>query len=94
MILEKAYAKLNGSFPKIEGGYVSEALQALTNGVPSIFEFSEDSTKKLIQSGDFWTKMVSWGQKEYLMGAGSKSGSDKDVSPMGIVQGHAYSVLD
>jgi Calpain family cysteine protease len=28
------------------------------------------------------------------MGAGSPAGSDTDVSPMGIVQGHAYSLLD
>lgn len=28
------------------------------------------------------------------MGAGSPSGSDTDVSPLGIVQGHAYSILD
>ena len=28
------------------------------------------------------------------MGAGSPPGSDSDVSPLGIVQGHAYSILD
>jgi Calpain family cysteine protease len=28
------------------------------------------------------------------MGAGSPAGSDSDVSNMGIVQGHAYSLLD
>jgi hypothetical protein len=29
-----------------------------------------------------------------MMGAGSPSGSDTDVSNLGIVQGHAYSILD
>jgi hypothetical protein len=28
------------------------------------------------------------------MGAGSNQGKDSDTSAMGIVQGHAYSVLD
>ena len=28
------------------------------------------------------------------MGAGSPAGSDADTSPMGIVFGHAYSILD
>jgi hypothetical protein len=28
------------------------------------------------------------------MGAGSPSGSDTDISNLGIVQGHAYSILD
>jgi len=94
MIIEKAYAKLGGGFPAIEGGLVADALQALTNGVPYIFEFSEESTKKMIETGELWTKMIQWSAKEFLMGAGSKSGSDKEVSDLGIVQGHAYSVLD
>lgn len=38
--------------------------------------------------------MLFWRGKNYLMGAGSPSGSDSDVSPLGIVQGHAYSILD
>jgi hypothetical protein len=29
-----------------------------------------------------------------MMGAGSPSGSDTDISNLGIVQGHAYSILD
>jgi hypothetical protein len=28
------------------------------------------------------------------MGAGSPQGSDSDISRLGIVQGHAYSILD
>lgn len=30
----------------------------------------------------------------YLMGAGSPSGVDTETSDLGIVQGHAYSILD
>ena len=37
---------------------------------------------------------MTWRNKKYLMGAGSNSGSDKDISSLGIVQGHAYSILD
>jgi len=48
----------------------------------------------MIESGDFWQKLVFWNQSNYLIGAGSPVGSDSDVSDMGIVQGHAYSVLD
>lgn len=32
-------------------------------------------------------------KQEYLMCAGSSSGSDKDISNQGIVQGHAYSLI-
>jgi hypothetical protein len=37
MIIEKAYAKLYGSYPIIEGGHVDVALADLTNGVPQKF---------------------------------------------------------
>jgi len=43
---------------------------------------------------ELWTKLVFWCSRNYLMAAGSPSGSDRDVSPLGIVQGHAYSILD
>jgi len=36
-----------------------------------------------------WTK-----DDNYLLGAGTPPGSDEDVSDLGIVQGHAYSILD
>jgi hypothetical protein len=38
--------------------------------------------------------MKDWVRKGCLMGAGTPQGSDTDVSSMGIVQGHAYSILD
>jgi hypothetical protein len=44
MLIEKAYAKFIGSFPDMEGGFVSEALENLTNGVPSQFLFSTPET--------------------------------------------------
>lgn len=34
MIMEKAWAKLNGSYARVEGGHISTALSAL-NGLPS-----------------------------------------------------------
>ena len=51
MILEKAYAKLYGSYQNIYGGYVDEALADLTNGAPSRLSFSDEETKKMFKSG-------------------------------------------
>ena len=48
----------------------------------------------MFNTGELWTKMLFWRSRSYLMGAGSPPGSDSDVSPLGIVQGHAYSILD
>lgn len=48
----------------------------------------------MFNTGELWNKMLFWRAKNYLMGAGSPSGSDADISSLGIVQGHAYSILD
>jgi hypothetical protein len=40
MIMEKAYAKLFGSYQNIVMGMVDEALADLTNGAPIRFDFS------------------------------------------------------
>jgi hypothetical protein len=39
IILEKAYAKLYGSFKFIEGGLIDEALSDITNGAPMCLIF-------------------------------------------------------
>lgn len=94
MILEKAYAKLFGTYQNIDGGFVDEAIADLTNGAPLRFDFSQPEIKKMYNSGELWQKLLYWNENSYLMGAGSPAGSDSDVSSMGVVQGHAYSILD
>ena len=94
LLIEKAYAKLYGSYSAIEGGLVEKALEALTNGSPQNIKLRDKEVEEQYNTGELWSRMEFWKQKNYLMGAGSPSGSDRDVSPMGIVQGHAYSILD
>jgi hypothetical protein len=92
MILEKAYAKLHGSYEAIEGGHTSDGLTDLT-GLPS---YSVDIQKKQseIADGSFWKSILDWHENGFMMGCGSHSGSDTDHNNMGIVQGHAFSILN
>lgn len=87
-MLEKAYAKLHGSYEAIEGGFVHFGLVDLTSGTAS----SEDleAQRVSIHSGNLWGRMLELYSHGHLLGAGSPAGSDKDVSSLGIVQGHAY----
>lgn len=89
-ILEKAWAKRFGSFEIIEGGHVHLALAELTNGVPRlILTEKEKNLKKL------WNELVNYQKEGAMLGAGSNSHEfgDSATSPMGIVQGHAFSIL-
>jgi hypothetical protein len=91
-IVEKAYAKQSGSYEVIEGGHVQIGLSALTGGVGSTIRLEEKGSE--IASGELFAQMKQYFSSGYLMGAGSPAGSDTDISDLGIVQGHAYSILN
>ncbi|KAL0221484.1 hypothetical protein RCL1_001338 [Eukaryota sp. TZLM3-RCL] len=92
-IIEKAYAKLHQSYQNIEGGQVSIGLSDLTGGIADQFSFKNSEVVKDIASGTMWRHMIEYIKRGYLLGAGSPSGKDTDISRFGIVQGHAYSIL-
>jgi hypothetical protein len=91
MILEKAYAKFYGSYENIEAGKVQYALADLTGGQPEQIKLETVSDNL----NAFWTRIMAYFKAGYLMGAGSPEHEmgDRAVSENGIVQGHAYSIL-
>eukprot|EP00455_Lapot_gusevi_P015017 TRINITY_DN17575_c0_g1_i1.p1 TRINITY_DN17575_c0_g1~~TRINITY_DN17575_c0_g1_i1.p1 ORF type:complete len:330 (-),score=56.75 TRINITY_DN17575_c0_g1_i1:53-1042(-) len=94
MILEKAFAKLHSSYEAIEGGFVDQALADLTGGIAARIDINK--VRAEVRNGALWTKLVGYSEAGYLMGAGTPAGADSvaNASPVGIVQGHAYSLLD
>ena len=92
MVLEKAYAKFYGSYENIEGGKVQLALADLTGGAPQELKLEEH--RENIET--FWTKLLHMNKENYYMGVGSPEHEhgDRAVSASGIVQGHAYALLD
>ncbi|XP_068636405.1 calpain-type cysteine protease DEK1-like isoform X1 [Aristolochia californica] len=92
-LLEKAYAKLHGSYEALEGGLVQDALVDLTGGAGEEIDMRSAQAQIDLASGRLWSQLLRFKQEGFLLGAGSPSGSDVHVSSSGIVQGHAYSVL-
>jgi hypothetical protein len=45
-----------------------------------------------LEAHDFFERMCAWDDNSYLMGCGSKAGSDKQNTD-GIIDGHAYTIL-
>ena len=90
MLIEKAFAKLYGSYSVIEGGLVDVCLSELTNGIPETFY-----TERETNTAALWNKAMKLYKAGHFLGAGSPNskGGDSDISPTGIVQSHAFSIL-
>ncbi|XP_075879553.1 calpain-1 catalytic subunit-like isoform X1 [Nelusetta ayraudi] len=86
-LLEKAYAKVCGSYSDMNAGTPAEALVDFTGGVHISVNLSEPPS-------DLWDLMSRAAQSKSLMGCGTPQGetSDNTVLPNGLVQGHAYTV--
>ncbi|GBG77348.1 hypothetical protein CBR_g23680 [Chara braunii] len=92
-LLEKAYAKLHGSYEALEGGVVQDALVDLTGGAGEEIDMRNQDKQLEIASGRLWSQLMRFKEEGFLLGVGSPSGSDTEISPNGIVQSHAYSLL-
>ncbi|CAI5770844.1 calpain-13-like isoform X1 [Podarcis lilfordi] len=86
-LLEKAYAKLHGSYQKLHMGYISEALVDFTGGVqislnlPRPSSYLYEVVKAAAKSG-------------CLMGCVTPPVENNVNEKNGIVQGHAYTVVE
>lgn len=88
ILLEKAYAKVYGSYWDIVGGDPVHALRDLT-GAP--FERIENFSNL----DNVWTKLLKANSKNYILTCFTKSTSiNEEQDKLGIVYGHAYSILD
>ncbi|KAM9489441.1 calpain-1 catalytic subunit-like [Clarias gariepinus] len=86
-LLEKAYAKVCGSYAAMNGGYISDGLRDFTGGAYKAFNLQTASSK-------LWDQMEQAVKRRAVIGCGTPSGptAANTVLPNGIVQGHAYTV--
>ncbi|CAG8568701.1 7043_t:CDS:2 [Ambispora leptoticha] len=84
-LLEKAYAKANGDYESIDGGWPGEALEDLSGGISTSYwsHLIEDKDK-------FWSELRRPNTDVLFGCAHFPQRSDK---ALGLVGGHAYSVI-
>ncbi|XP_062296654.1 calpain-1 catalytic subunit-like [Scomber scombrus] len=86
-LVEKAYAKVCGSYKDMSAGTPAEAMMDFTGGVHMCIQLS-DPPQNLLEL------MYRSGKSRALMSCGTPQGetSDNTVLPNGLVQGHAYTI--
>ena len=87
MLLEKAWAKVNGNYENSIKGFVSEAFRALT-GAPVVFF-------KHMYIQDIWEEISEADKNKYIICASSGEGqlNKARYDEMGLISEHAYSVI-
>ncbi|KAM8842336.1 calpain-9 [Synchiropus picturatus] len=87
-LLEKAYAKLHGSYESLKGGSTMEAMEDFTGGVGEMYDTKSapDNLFSIMKKGL---------ERGSMMGCSidtSSSAESEHKLPTGLVMGHAYSI--
>lgn len=89
IILEKAYAKLHGSYLALKGGMAQESFEDLTGCPAFTYYFSKMQDK--IKSGEFWSNLLQWNiTSQCMLSATSSKASESS----GIVASHYYTIIN
>ena len=88
ILLEKAWAKLNGNYARVIGGDPHEIFEVLTNSYSEKIKFKKGREDKL------WSSLEDAQKKGFLITAGTSCDTfSLKLEEVGLVAGHAYTVL-
>ncbi|XP_060857288.1 calpain-B-like [Metopolophium dirhodum] len=84
-LLEKAYAKIHGSYEALDGGFLDVAMRDFTGGISEKYGLDR-------VPANLFTIMLNSFQRQSLMCAGISRQKLPDPEKKGLLKGHAYSI--
>lgn len=94
LALEKAWAKIHGSYERIEGGVSSKAIRDLT-GAP-YENFTLKNVKTDAQKQDLWIKVLKAYEQDFIISVSVESHKEADLykwKAVGLLSQHSYSII-
>lgn len=105
MLIEKAWAKLNGNYYNTIGGTTKDILHYLTNGISCFYDLVDDEIETQYENGSLWKTILEKYKNGSLLTCsslkenlvenltGEIDPSMIDETNGGLVDNHAYSIL-
>ncbi|KAL4647357.1 calpain-1 catalytic subunit-like [Arapaima gigas] len=90
-LVEKAYAKMTGSYSSLKGGNISEGMEDFTGGIARTLTISSRTPQGL------WKVLAGALARGTLLSCFIQAASVHEigmVTPQGLVKGHAYAITD
>ena len=89
VLLEKAWAKVNGSYARIGcGGMPHEVFDVITESYSQVISVTENNSEMI------WEQLIKGYDRGYIMTAGTSGDTTNlDIEEVGLCPGHAYTIL-
>jgi len=100
LLLEKAYAKLHGSYEAIKAGFAYEGMIDLTGAPFETHRFKDKRVIEKIENGELFKLLLDYDSQNCVMSASTpgedlytETGKMPDKMSTGLVGGHAYTLV-
>lgn len=91
VLLEKAFAKVKGTYEHTDGGFVTNGLRTLIGAPVFYYAISEGSVNA--NATLLFSTLTAADQLKYIMALGTDGTSDQELNSCGIAMAHAYSLI-
>jgi len=97
-LLEKAYAKIHGSYEALDGGNLSDALVDFTGGVSELVSLENDAGVKVFEEdqkkNELYNRVFEEVSEHALVCCAirARKGEEQEKTEYGLVKGHAYGI--